>query len=211
MISRQLELALPCVGSCNEPALALHLAQHLPDDWPVMLAASSPVRDWMIWSGAAGSSRRCYSFRGASGLDGTLSLAMGLCNKSGRLLLLTGDLALLHDTNGWLHTTLHRPPLIVVLIDNSGGGIFRQLPIHASIPSGLERLFVMPQQVDPLVLASAYGVPGRQVSRLEDLPMALEWALALTTTVLLRVSTDAAKDATLRLHLRDRVRQQPLV
>ena len=60
----------------------------------------------------------------------------------------------------------------------------------------------MPQLVDPLVLASAYGIPFRQVASLEDLPSALEWSLALSRTVLLRVCTNSDKDAELRKSLR---------
>ena len=62
----------------SEPGLARHLARLLPAGFPLMLAASSPVRDWLIWSGSSVGDRPCFSFRGASGIDGTLSLAMGL-------------------------------------------------------------------------------------------------------------------------------------
>ncbi len=190
---------LPLQGPVTEPALTLHLAQLLPSGLPVMLAASSPVRDWLLWSGAAGSDRRCFSFRGASGIDGTLSLAMGLALELGPLVLVTGDLALLHDSNGWLHGRPEGPPLLVVLIDNGGGGIFAQLPIESD---QFERLFAMPQGLDPLALAAAHGVPGRAVACLEDLPAALEWGLAQQGPVLLRVTTDRTSDASLRQQLR---------
>jgi len=190
---------LPLQGPVTEPALALHLAELLPPGLPVMLAASSPVRDWLVWSGAAGSDRRCFSFRGASGIDGTLSLAMGLALELGPLVLVTGDLALLHDSNGWLHGRPEGPPLLVVLIDNGGGGIFAQLPIESD---QFERLFAMPQRLDPLALAAAHGVPGRAVACLEDLPVALEWGLAQPGPALLRLTTDRTTDAALRQQLR---------
>ena len=99
---------LPLQGAVTEPGLALQLAALLPPGLPLMLAASSPVRDWMTWSGASGADRPCFSFRGASGIDGTLSLAMGLALELGPTVLLTGDLALLHDSNGWrMPTELH--------------------------------------------------------------------------------------------------------
>jgi 2-succinyl-5-enolpyruvyl-6-hydroxy-3-cyclohexene-1-carboxylate synthase len=66
--------------------LAFQLADLLPPGLPVMLSASSPVRDWLTWSGRSGSDRRCFSFRGASGIDGTLSLAMGLALETGPML-----------------------------------------------------------------------------------------------------------------------------
>ena len=77
-IADYLSTTLPAIGACSEPALARQLARLLPVGLPMMLAASSPVRDWMIWTGPEGVQRDCYGFRGASGIDGTLSLAMGL-------------------------------------------------------------------------------------------------------------------------------------
>ena len=190
---------LPLNGPLNEPALAQWLPQLLPEHLPVMLAASSPVRDWLTWSGPAASRHRCFSFRGASGIDGTLSLAMGLAVNLGPLALVTGDLALLHDSNGWLHASSASPPLLVLLIDNGGGGIFQQLPIHT--PS-FEGLFAMPQQVDPLALAAAHGVLGRQVACLDDLQDALAWGLSQQRPVLLRLCTNRSLDANLRKQLR---------
>ncbi|BEV36409.1 2-succinyl-5-enolpyruvyl-6-hydroxy-3-cyclohexene-1-carboxylic-acid synthase [Synechococcus sp. M16CYN] len=193
---------LPSKGPISEPALAYQLPQLLPAGLPVMLAASSPVRDWLTWSGQAGSDRRCFSFRGASGIDGTLSLAMGLALESGPLVLITGDLALLHDSNGWLHGRPSGPALIVMLIDNDGGGIFQQLSIEQCSPQRFDDLFAMPQSVNPIVLAAAHGVPGRSVAVLDDLPEALSWGLAQKRPVLLRVCTDRRADAELRLRLR---------
>ena len=200
---------LPASGAVNEPALMQALARNLPPELPVMLAASSPVRDWQAFALADPGRRRCISFRGASGIDGTLSLGFGLAAAQGRTLLITGDLALLHDSNGWLHRGVNGAPLplVVVLIDNGGGGIFQQLPVPAAPAEAFDQLFAMPQQVDPLALADAHGVPGRQIACLDDLPLALEWALVQPGPVLLRVCTDRTEDAALRLALRREVQQ----
>ena len=202
LVDAVLDQRLPLQGALNEPALSRYLARLLPAGLPVMLSASSPVRDWLTWSGPAGADRPCFSFRGASGIDGTLSLAMGLSLELGRTVLITGDLALLHDSNGWLHASTMAPPLLVLLIDNNGGGIFQQLPIDVESTAGLDRLFAMPQDVDQLALAAAHGVPGRNVAVLEDLPSALEWGLAQPGPALLRCCTDRDADARLRTALR---------
>ena len=202
LVDAVLDQRLPLQGAVNEPALSRYLARLLPAGLPVMLSASSPVRDWLTWSGRAGADRPCFSFRGASGIDGTLSLAMGLSLELGRTVLITGDLALLHDSNGWLHASTMAPPLLVLLIDNNGGGIFQQLPIDVESTAGLDRLFAMPQDVDQLALAAAHGVPGRNVAVLEDLPSALEWGLAQPGPALLRCCTDRDADARLRTALR---------
>ena len=198
-IAALLRQRLPLQGAVNEPALAHWLPLLLPPQLPVMLAASSPVRDWLIWGGLQAQNRRCFSFRGASGIDGTLSLAMGLAMEQGPMVLVTGDLALLHDSNGWLHGAQGNPPLLVLLIDNQGGGIFQQLPVESK---QFDRLFAMPQRVNPLALAAAHGIDGRQVACLEDLPEALEWGLAQGRPALLRLATDREADARLRTQLR---------
>ena len=198
---------LPAHGPANEPALMLALAQLLPAALPVMLAASSPVRDWQAFAAGDTGSRRCFSFRGASGIDGTLSLALGLAAELGPTVLITGDLALLHDSNGWLLASANQLPLFVLLIDNAGGGIFEQLPIETTPSDGFDQLFAMPQRVDPLALAAAHSIPVRQLACLDDLPTALEWGLDRSGPALLRVCTDRRNDAQLRRNLREALQQ----
>ena len=202
-LDSRLDQQLPLAGAASEPSLARWLAKLLPQDLPVMLAASSPVRDWLSFGGSGAQQRRCFSARGASGLDGTLSMAMGLALASGPTVLISGDLALLHDSNGWLHSNPERPPLVVILIDNNGGGLFQQLPLETSPEQAFEALFAMPQQVDQLSLAKAHGIPSRQLACLEDLQEALDWALAQASPALLRVCTDRLSDAELRQQLRN--------
>jgi 2-succinyl-5-enolpyruvyl-6-hydroxy-3-cyclohexene-1-carboxylate synthase len=121
----------------------------------------------------------------------------------GHLVLVSGDLALLHDSNGWLWSSQLRGRLLVVLIDNSGGGIFEQLPIRPAVAADLdfERLFAMPQRVDPLALAAAHGVQGREVGRRGELAGALAWGLA-QPLALLRVVSHRGSDAARRRQLR---------
>jgi len=197
-----LEAQLPARGAVSEPALMCALPPLLPDDCAVMLAASSPVRDWQAFALAERGRHRCISFRGASGIDGTLSLALGFARAHGPTLLLTGDLALLHDSNGWLLASAQGPPLLVLLIDNGGGGIFAQLPVPVAAADQFDQLFAMPQAADHLALAAAHGVPGREVACLEDLAEALDWGWAQGRPALLRVRTDRGRDAALRLALR---------
>ncbi|MEB3177232.1 MAG: 2-succinyl-5-enolpyruvyl-6-hydroxy-3-cyclohexene-1-carboxylic-acid synthase [Synechococcus sp.] len=204
-VQQRLDLELPLRGPCTEPALARGLQRLLPSEWPVMLASSSPVRDWESFAAPGERHRSVVSFRGASGIDGTLSLAAGLASQWQRLVLITGDLALLHDSNGWLWRQQLQGQLRVVLIDNRGGGIFEQLPMPRA---GLdfERLFAMPQAVDPLALAAAHGVPHHDCPDLEQLPQAVQWLLdpdaAVDSMRLLRCRSDRAADALLRRSLR---------
>ncbi len=187
----------------GEPALARRLSWLLPAGLPVLLANSSPVRDWESFSHPAAPPRPMHGFRGASGIDGTLSSACGLAESLGELVLVSGDLALLHDANGWLWRPQLRGRLTVVLIDNGGGGIFEQLPIRTEPAAAMdfERLFAMPQAVDPLALAAVHGVPGRRVEGLAALESNLAWARQQPMALLV-ISTDRRRDAALRQRLR---------
>ncbi|MEO1001573.1 MAG: 2-succinyl-5-enolpyruvyl-6-hydroxy-3-cyclohexene-1-carboxylic-acid synthase [Cyanobacteria bacterium J06638_7] len=187
----------------SEPALARLLARLLPAGLPLVIANSSPVRDWESFTPPAGPWRPIYAFRGASGIDGTLSLACGVAEASGHAALLSGDLALLHDSNGWLWRRQLRGRLTVLAIDNGGGGIFEQLPIRPE-PEGLldfERLFAMPQAVDLLALAAAHGVPGRAPASPAALADDLAWALKQPMALLL-LRSDRRQDAERRRSLR---------
>ncbi|MEX1324552.1 MAG: 2-succinyl-5-enolpyruvyl-6-hydroxy-3-cyclohexene-1-carboxylic-acid synthase [Synechococcaceae cyanobacterium] len=187
----------------SEPALVRLLARLLPAELPLVIANSSPVRDWESFTPADGPWRPIHAFRGASGIDGTLSLACGVAEAAGRAVLLTGDLALLHDSNGWLWHRQLRGRLTVLLIDNGGGGIFEQLPIRPQ-PDGqldFERLFAMPQAVDQLALAAAHGVPGRSPATAAELERDLAWARGLPMALLL-LRSDRRRDAERRRQLR---------
>jgi 2-succinyl-5-enolpyruvyl-6-hydroxy-3-cyclohexene-1-carboxylate synthase len=195
--------ALPGDGVVSEPWLARRLGSLLPAGLPVMLANSSPVRDWETFADPAAPARPVYAFRGASGIDGTLSIACGLAESLGELVLVSGDLALLHDANGWLWRRQLRGRLTVVLIDNGGGGIFEQLPIRTepAVALAFDRLFAMPQGVDACALATLHGVPARRLEAPDQLAQLLAWALS-QPMALLEVPTRRRADADLRRRLR---------
>ncbi|WP_398325885.1 2-succinyl-5-enolpyruvyl-6-hydroxy-3-cyclohexene-1-carboxylic-acid synthase [Vulcanococcus sp.] len=189
---------------CSEPALARALSRCLPAGELLMLANSSPVRDWESFAAADAPHRPVVGFRGASGIDGTLSIAAGLALGHGRATLLCGDLALLHDANGWLwrdQLAACGARLTVVLVDNTGGGIFEQLPIRTGPPLDFERLFAMPQRLDHSALAAGYGVEARSIEALDQLADGLAWA-ARQPMALLHVRTDRRGDAALRQQCR---------
>jgi 2-succinyl-5-enolpyruvyl-6-hydroxy-3-cyclohexene-1-carboxylate synthase len=110
--------------------------------------------------------------------------------------LLTGDLALLHDTNGFLLRKKFRGSLTIVLINNRGGGIFDHLPV-AQFEPPFEEFFATPQEVEFGALCRTYGVEHVAVR---------DWAqfAALVSTLpasgirVLEVSTDRKRDAAQR-------------
>ena len=141
-----------------EPKWPAVLAANLPKDTPCFIASSMPVRDAEYFWPAGNRGHTIFVNRGANGIDGTLSTALGVAHGNAQpAVLVTGDLALLHDTNGFLSVPKLKGSLTILLINNNGGGIFEHLPV-AQFDPPFEEFFATPQQVDFARLVSAYGV-----------------------------------------------------
>jgi 2-succinyl-5-enolpyruvyl-6-hydroxy-3-cyclohexene-1-carboxylate synthase len=152
-----------------EGRVAWQLGQSLGKDHCLVLASSMPVRDWEYFTSATDRGLDVHCSRGANGIDGTLSTAAGVAAAAEKhTVLLTGDLALLHDSNGLaLHQELS-VPLTVIVINNQGGGIFEHLPVAEATPD-FERYFATPQQVNLAQLCAAHDVPHRLATPPDDL------------------------------------------
>lgn len=140
-----------------ESKLIWQLAQVLPPHAPLFVANSMPVRDVEWFWPPCDRNIRPYFNRGANGIDGTLSTALGIAHRQQPSVLLTGDLAFLHDTNGLLIRPKFHGHLTIVVINNHGGGIFEMLPI-AQFDPPFEEFFATPQSVQLEPLCAAYGV-----------------------------------------------------
>lgn len=183
-----------------ESKVAWLLPQILPPQTPVMIANSMPIRDveW-FW---LPNDRRLHPYvnRGANGIDGTLSTALGLAHRHRPTVLLTGDLALLHDTNGFLSVGKLQGHLTIVVINNRGGGIFGMLPIAAFDPP-FEDFFATPQQVDLAQLCAAYSVEHQPISNWQAFTDCLK-VLPESGVRVLEVKCDRTQDAQWRkVHL----------
>jgi 2-succinyl-5-enolpyruvyl-6-hydroxy-3-cyclohexene-1-carboxylate synthase len=145
------------ISQLFEGKVAWLLSQILPPETPLFIANSMPVRD-VEWFWVPGNRRiRPFFNRGANGIDGTLSTAVGIAHRSESTVILTGDLALLHDTNGFLLRQKLVGHLTIILINNNGGGIFEMLPISQFEPP-FEEFFATPQSVNFAQLCGSYGV-----------------------------------------------------
>ena len=113
--------------------------------------------------------------------------------------LLTGDLALLHDTNGFLLRPKLRGSLTIVLINNRGGGIFEMLPV-AKFDPPFEEFFATPQEVDFGKLCAAYGAEHVLVSDWAHFTSLIS-ALPTPGMRVLEVRTDRKRDAAFRREL----------
>ncbi|MBL9215269.1 MAG: 2-succinyl-5-enolpyruvyl-6-hydroxy-3-cyclohexene-1-carboxylic-acid synthase [Opitutaceae bacterium] len=179
-----------------EGRVAALLAEVLPRGTPLVVANSMPVRDLEYFWRPHHRGQVIHCNRGANGIDGTLSTALGIAHGQRPAVLLTGDLALLHDTNGFLLRPKFQGSLTIVLINNHGGGIFGHLPV-AQFEPPFEEFFATPQEADFRGLARAYGVKHHRVASPSHLARLLR-TLPARGIRILEVRTDRRRDAAQR-------------
>lgn len=168
-------------------------------EWDALVAASSlPIREVDAHLRRRGP---VIANRGASGIDGFVSTALGVARAKEGTVALAGDLSLLHDSNGLLIE--ERPDLVLLVLDNGGGGLFDGLPPAAHAPD-YERLFVTPHHRDFSVLARFHDLHYREVGSAEEVVQAVEDALVTPGAGLVRVPIDRSADLTTRAAL-DRI------
>lgn len=158
----------------SEPTVARHLTTALASGTNLVVSSSMPIRD-VEWFGSATPGVTVHSNRGANGIDGVVSTAVGVALATGvATTLLIGDVACLHDSNGLLGLMSRRVDLTIVVTNNDGGSIFSFLP-QASLVDGatFEALYGTPHGVSFEHLARAHGIPHVRVTDVEGLRAAL--------------------------------------
>jgi 2-succinyl-5-enolpyruvyl-6-hydroxy-3-cyclohexene-1-carboxylate synthase len=159
-----------------EPRAVRELCTRLPESALLYVSNSMPVRDLDAFMPVAGRGPRVLSNRGANGIDGMVSSALGAAAAGvGPAVLLTGDLALLHDLGGLLAARRHGLRATIVVLNNDGGGIFSFLPIARHGESvRFEELFATPHGLDLRHAAELAGAAWGRVDSWEDYASALE-------------------------------------
>jgi 2-succinyl-5-enolpyruvyl-6-hydroxy-3-cyclohexene-1-carboxylate synthase len=174
------------------------LAGLVPDGATLYVGNSMPVRDLDTFFAGSARSIRVLGNRGASGIDGLVSSALGAAAVSGGpTILVLGDLAMYHDLNGLLAAKLHRLRTTIVLLNNDGGGIFSFLP-QADYPEHFERLFGTPTGLDFRAAADLYGAAFGRAATWPDFRMGVAAGLASAGLSIVEVRT--ARDRNVALH-----------
>ncbi|KAH9772175.1 protein PHYLLO [Citrus sinensis] len=149
--------------------------------------------------------------RGASGIDGLLSTAIGFavgCNK--HVLCVVGDISFLHDTNGLaiLKQRMKRKPILMLVINNHGGAIFSLLPIaDRTEPRILDQYFYTTHNISIQNLCLAHGLNHVQVKTKVELEEALSMSQHLGTDRVIEVESCIDANATFHSMLRKFARQ----
>jgi 2-succinyl-5-enolpyruvyl-6-hydroxy-3-cyclohexene-1-carboxylate synthase len=159
-----------------EPRAVREIAATLPDDALLYVSNSMPVRDLDAFLPVSSRPLRVLCNRGANGIDGMISSALGAAAANcGHVVLLTGDLAFAHDLGGLLAARRHGLRATIVVFNNDGGGIFSYLPIAGYADEvDFEANFRTPLGIDFEPVAAMFGVRFTRVTSWEHFRAALE-------------------------------------
>ncbi|WP_086429403.1 2-succinyl-5-enolpyruvyl-6-hydroxy-3-cyclohexene-1-carboxylic-acid synthase [Staphylococcus cornubiensis] len=167
----------------DEAAYVSRVLDKLGADDALFVSNSMPIRD--VDNLYIDHQARIYANRGANGIDGVVSTALGMAVHK-KVTLLIGDIAFYHDMNGLLMSKLNDIHMNIVLLNNDGGGIFSYLPQKEGAPDHFERLFGTPTGLDFEHAALLYDF---NFKRFQDLQSFEYSHLATMTPTLFEVVT----------------------
>jgi 2-succinyl-5-enolpyruvyl-6-hydroxy-3-cyclohexene-1-carboxylate synthase len=187
----------------SEPRVFVELANLLPPAATVFAGNSMPVRDLDSFFPGSAQNLRFLANRGASGIDGVVSTALGVSAVSSDPVILTiGDLSFYHDLNGLFAAKHHRLRVTIILLHNDGGGIFSFLP-QAQHQEHFEELFGTPHGLDFRPAAEMYGLHYQRPADWEEFGIAVRQALESPGSTLIEIRTDRRANVALHRHLWD--------
>ncbi len=197
----------PALGDeLSEPLVAAGLGEWLDAETTLWVASSMPIRDVETFLPARPEAPRVLSNRGANGIDGTISSAFGAAMASaGPVVLLTGDVALVHDIGGLLAASRLGLSLTIVLLNNDGGGIFHFLPV-AGQRDAFEEHVATPHGLDFSRVAAVYGCEYVRPATTAGLRGAIAESVGSSSTTIIEVRTDREQNLALHRRVAEAVR-----
>jgi 2-succinyl-5-enolpyruvyl-6-hydroxy-3-cyclohexene-1-carboxylate synthase len=185
-------------GALNEISAARAVVEMAASSGAALVIGSSmPVRDVEWWSPSRVTAT--FANRGANGIDGVTSTALGVATGAAAIALM-GDVTFLHDVSALVDGVDEDTSAVIVVLDNYGGGIFNFLPQAGAVaPDEFEWLFATPRPHQAAVIANAFGHRGQTVQTLEDLRSAIGEGLEQPGITAI-VATMPAREDNVTLH-----------
>jgi 2-succinyl-5-enolpyruvyl-6-hydroxy-3-cyclohexene-1-carboxylate synthase len=187
-------LASPAVQATEAQAVREAIAL-IPAGSAVFLSSSMPIRYAESCASPASEARSVFVSRGVNGIDGIPSTAFGIAaGLQAPTLLVTGDVALIHDLGGLLGARHVRTPFVILALNNDGGGIFSHLPI-SQFPHVFEPYFGTPHGLGFEEAAAMFGLGYARAADRGEMAIALQQALSEPRVTLIEVPTRRDEEA----------------
>ncbi len=152
------------ISTWSEALIAREIAAEVPSGTSLFISSSRPIRDFEGFA-VARDGVETFANRGLAGIDGNISTALGIASQRKQTIAVLGDLGFLHDLTGLIHK--EDINLKIFVINNDGGGIFSTLSQRGV--AGFEEVFGTPHGKDLAAIASAIGVPAKNISTQAEL------------------------------------------
>jgi 2-succinyl-5-enolpyruvyl-6-hydroxy-3-cyclohexene-1-carboxylate synthase len=194
---RAIETHFAAEDELSEGKVFAQIGDLLPDGAVVYAGNSMPVRDLDSFLPQSDARLRCLSNRGTNGIDGVVSSGLGAsAARTGPVVLVIGDVSFYHDLNGLLAAGKHALDLLVVLVNNDGGGIFSFLPQADSlaVAADFELLFGTPHGLDFRPFVEAYGGTFTRVDGWSGFASAISAGLAARGLHVVEVPTERRRN-----------------
>ncbi len=184
------------------------LIELIPAESNLMISNSMPIRDFDYFAKKSDKLISVFQNRGASGIDGIISTALGIYTATKKItLLLTGDLAFYYDMNGLLAARNYKIPLVIILINNNGGGIFEMLPV-SKYGNVFDEFFTTPHNLDFSIFVTGYGGNYFSPKTKNEFKESLERSISEKTFSVIEIKTNSKISAELRKEYWNKIQER---
>ncbi|MBD2774092.1 2-succinyl-5-enolpyruvyl-6-hydroxy-3-cyclohexene-1-carboxylic-acid synthase [Iningainema sp. BLCCT55] len=185
----------------SEPGIARIISRYIPKQHGLFLANSMPIRDMDMYAVCEGSPVAVSANRGTSGIEGTIASAAGFAvGLNSSVTVLIGDLSFLYDLNSLALLKSLSQPLIIVVVNNDGGGIFSFLPI-AQFHDVFEPYFGVSHQLEFKYVAKMFGIDYYHPETTDAFLVTYQTAISHQRHAVIEVTTDRNKNYALHQDL----------
>jgi 2-succinyl-5-enolpyruvyl-6-hydroxy-3-cyclohexene-1-carboxylate synthase len=190
MLATKLEALAHKSANLSEPAIGYLLSQHLSDDIGLFLGNSMSVRFCDRFAIGNQLPAAISANRGVSGIDGTIATAAGYCaGLEATTVCLLGDISFIHDISSLSLLRNMSKPMILIVVNNSGGGIFHHLPISDQ-DDVFEEFFVTPHTYQFKHAAQQFEIPYSRAATNGEFIEQLHTAIASNAHALIELTVD---------------------
>lgn len=188
----------------NEIKIIQEVLKLIPDNCNLFISNSTPVRDLDNFGNLCDRDIRVFNNRGASGIDGITSTAIGIAYDSKQpTILITGDLSFYYDINTLVNIKTITLPFIIILINNNGGGLFRTLPISKN-KKYFNDFFLAGQKLNFNKIVSSFGIEHKEIENLNRLSSEFLSSLKTNKAIVFEIKTDSKVSLKIRQDFRNK-------
>ncbi len=194
----------------SEGEIIRTIGKCLPEEWGIFFGNSMPIRDADQFFFPENSLAGIFANRGVSGIDGNIATCFGLAQGLQKpLVSCIGDLAFLHDLNSLALAEKCRHPVLFLVLNNAGGGIFSFLSV-AKEKEHFDTFFRAKHNLSFEGISEQFNLTYQRVDHRESFLSHFHSMLAQKKSAILEVTVDARANVSLREILQQRVQEKVL-